>query len=97
MAHILTLDEVRRLAELAKLELTDEQASRYQKELSDILEYIAVLDEVSTDGLGPTTQVTGLKNIMRRDIASDQAAKANDLLNLAPQSQDRYIKVKRMI
>ncbi len=97
MAHILTLDEVRRLAELAKLELTDEETVKYQKELSDVLDYIAVLEGVSTEGLLPTSQVTGLKNVLRRDVVTEQPAHPKDLLALSPQSQDQYVKVKRMI
>jgi len=97
MAQTITLDEVRRLAELSRLELTDAEAIKYQKELCDVLDYFAILDGVSTEGLKPTNQVTGLKNVVRKDIVTKQIAQANDLLALAPDSQDNYVKVKRMI
>jgi aspartyl-tRNA(Asn)/glutamyl-tRNA(Gln) amidotransferase subunit C len=97
MAHILTLDEVSRLAELARLELTNEEATKYQKELSDVLEYFAVLDSISTEGLLPTTQVTGLTNVLRKDVRAEQPTHPKDLISLSPQSQDNYVKVKRMI
>jgi aspartyl-tRNA(Asn)/glutamyl-tRNA(Gln) amidotransferase subunit C len=97
MADILTLDEVRRLAELAKLELTDEEAVKYQKELSEVLDYFAVLDGVSTEDLKPTTQVTGLANVMRKDTITQQVTNPAELLGLSPKIQDQYIQVKRMI
>lgn len=93
----LTREDVLKLARLARLDLTDEEVELYRKELSDVLQYVAQLDEVDTDGLQPTTQVTGLKNVMRKDQVQDYGVSPEELLKLAPQSQDGHIKVKRMI
>jgi len=97
MTDLLTQEEVKKLAMLAKLELTDEEISKYQKELSDVLKYFTLLDTIDTEGLKPTSQVTGLVNVMRADNVTKQAAKPEDLMILSPKSQDQYIKVKRMI
>ncbi|HEX7963413.1 MAG TPA: Asp-tRNA(Asn)/Glu-tRNA(Gln) amidotransferase subunit GatC [Candidatus Saccharimonadales bacterium] len=93
----LTRDDVLKLARLARLTITDEEIEKYRKELSEILQYVEQLSKVDVTGLAPTTQVTGLKNVMREDEVVDYGASPDDLLRLAPQTEDRHIKVKRMI
>jgi aspartyl-tRNA(Asn)/glutamyl-tRNA(Gln) amidotransferase subunit C len=93
----LTRDDVLQLARLARLDLTDEEVEAFKKELSAILEYVAQLDKADVAGLEPTTQVTGLKNVMRKDEVHDYGVGRDDLLRLAPKTQDGQIKVNRMI
>lgn len=93
----LTREDVLKLARLARLNLTDEEAEAFRKELSDVLQYVALLDDVDVTGLEPTSQVTGLKNVMREDTVIDYGISPADLLRLAPKTQDGHIKVKRMI
>lgn len=63
----LSHDEVRRIAELAKLALTDEEVALYAGQLSKILDYFARLQEVDTSQIPPTASVLPLKNVMRAD------------------------------
>lgn len=93
----LTREDVLKLARLARLDLTDDEVEAYRKELSSVLQYVAQLDQIDTEGLEPTTQVTGLKNVMREDQVIDYGVSPADLLRLAPAVQDGHIKVKRMI
>jgi aspartyl-tRNA(Asn)/glutamyl-tRNA(Gln) amidotransferase subunit C len=93
----LTRDDVLKLARLARLTITDEEIEKYRKELSDILQYVEQLSQVDVSGLEPTTQVTGLKNVMRDDAVEDYGTTPDDLLRIVPQTQERHIKVKRMI
>ena len=93
----LTRDDVLKLARLARLDLTEEEIELYQKELSTILAYVAQLDDVDVADLAPTSQVTGLKNVMRDDVVQDYGVSAKELLRLAPRSQDDHIQVNRMI
>lgn len=93
----LTRDDVLKLARLARLDITEEEIEAYRKELSAILEYVAQLDNVDVTGLEPTTQVTGLRNVMRDDQVKDYGVSHEELLRLAPKSQDGHIKVNRMI
>jgi aspartyl-tRNA(Asn)/glutamyl-tRNA(Gln) amidotransferase subunit C len=93
----LTRDDVLKLARLARLQLTDDEVESFRKELSEVLEYVTQLDGVDVDGLEPTSQVTGLKNVMRADEVIDYGIRPKDLLALAPQVQDGHVKVKRMI
>ncbi len=64
---MLTKDEVRHIAKLAKLELTDEEIEKYAVQLSSILDFFGQLQEVNTDDVEETSQVTGLTNVMRKD------------------------------
>ncbi|MCA9346567.1 Asp-tRNA(Asn)/Glu-tRNA(Gln) amidotransferase subunit GatC [Candidatus Saccharibacteria bacterium] len=93
----LTRDQVIRLAALSKLHLTESEIKKFQAELSRILDYVDMLDNVDVSGLEPTYQVTGLENVMRDDEVVIQQASPDELLKLLPDKKDRFIKVKRMI
>jgi aspartyl-tRNA(Asn)/glutamyl-tRNA(Gln) amidotransferase subunit C len=93
----LTRDDVLKLARLARLDITEEEAETYRTEMTNILQYIEQLQGADVTGLQPTSQVTGLTNVMRDDTVQDYGATADELLRLAPAKQDRQIKVKRMI
>jgi aspartyl-tRNA(Asn)/glutamyl-tRNA(Gln) amidotransferase subunit C len=64
---MLSLDQVRHIAELARIGIDDAEAEKFSKQLSGILEYVELLNEVNTDGVEPTSQVTGLNNVTRKD------------------------------
>ncbi|MBI4033581.1 Asp-tRNA(Asn)/Glu-tRNA(Gln) amidotransferase subunit GatC [Candidatus Saccharibacteria bacterium] len=93
----LTRDQVLKLAHLSRLKLTDEEIERFSKELSEILTYVETLDQADTQGLQPTYQVTGLKNVMRDDEVIDYQAKPKDLLAEAPATEKNQFKVKRVL
>jgi aspartyl-tRNA(Asn)/glutamyl-tRNA(Gln) amidotransferase subunit C len=93
----LTRDQVLKLAHLSRIKLTDEETERFRQELSDILTYVEMLNNAETQGLEPTYQVTGLKNVMRDDELVDYQAKPADLLKGAPASEKSQFKVKRVI
>lgn len=93
----LTREDVLKLARLARLTLTDEEVEKYRTELSEILQYVEQLQTADVTGLQPTYQVTGLTSVTRDDEIVDYAATPDDLLRLAPATQDRQVKVKRMI
>lgn len=93
----LSREDVLKIAKLAKLELNEEEIKKYQKDLSQILSYVQQLDDINTDNLNPTLEVTGLSNIYREDKFLDYGYKEEDLLNNVPETEDGYIKVKRII
>ena len=96
MAKISAAD-VRKLAHLSRLKLTEEEVAKYQKELSAILDYVEILKDVDVSGLQPTNQVTGLENVVRDDEDIDYGVSQKDLLKNAPEIIDNQFKVKRMI
>ncbi len=65
---MLTQDEVRHIAKLAKINLTDADIERLVPQISGILDYFAVLEEVDTEGVAETSQVTGLESVTRPDV-----------------------------
>jgi aspartyl-tRNA(Asn)/glutamyl-tRNA(Gln) amidotransferase subunit C len=93
----LSRDDILKLAALSKLRLSDEEIERLQGELAEILDYVKQLDEVDTEGLSATYQVSGLKNVFRKDEIKDYGYKKDELLKNAPALQDGQFKVKRVL
>jgi aspartyl-tRNA(Asn)/glutamyl-tRNA(Gln) amidotransferase subunit C len=95
----LSRDDVLKLAQLARLKLSDDEITAYQRELAEILGYVEQLDDVDVSGLEPTSQVTGLTNVSRPDEEVDYGYKSLELLKNIPHNrvEDDLIKVKRMI
>ncbi len=71
---MITPDDVKKLAELARLNLTDEEVARYTTELGSVLGYVEQLAEVDVTGVEPTSQVTGLQNVLREDVVVEGMA-----------------------
>lgn len=93
----LSRDDVLKLAALSKLRLSEAEVERLRGELSEILDYVEMLDKVDVTGLEPTYQVTGLQNAMREDKVVDYGYKPADLLKSAPATKDGQFKVKRIL
>lgn len=68
---MLTLAEIDRIAELARLSLSDEERARFARQLSAILDYAAALEQVDVEGIPPTATVLVARSVMR---AGDQVA-----------------------
>jgi aspartyl-tRNA(Asn)/glutamyl-tRNA(Gln) amidotransferase subunit C len=80
----LTEDEVRHIARLARLKLSDEEVQKFSRELTSILEYIGVLNELDTENVEPTAQVTGLQSVFREDEVRPSEATKDELLACSP-------------
>lgn len=93
----LSREDVLKLAGLAKLNLTDDEIEKFQTELSEILGYVEQLSEVDVTGLAPTTQVTGLTNITRKDEVRNYGMDQQALLKNVPARQGNDIKVRRVL
>ena len=93
----LTRDDVLKLAKLSRLRLSDEEIDQFAEEISEILGYVEQLSEVDTKGLEPTSQVTGLENVMRDDKEIDYGVSQTQLLKNAPATKDNQFKVKRVL
>ena len=90
---ILTEEEVRHIARLANLTLTDEEVKKFQKQLSETLKYVEVLNELDTDNVEPTSQVTGLMNISREDEIKPSISQ-KDSLSGATGKENNFFKTK---
>jgi len=92
----LTSDEVKHIAKLARLELTDEEVDKFGTQLSGILSNARTLDEVDTSNVEPIAQITGLRNVTFED-KEEPCDLADKLLEQSPQQiQDHMIKVKNV-
>lgn len=90
--------EVKHIAELARLALSEDELKIYGKQLSDILAYVDELKEVDTTDVELTAQVTGLKNVFREDeINGWDKVEREAALKEAPELADKQIKVKRVL
>jgi len=90
--------DIKHIAKLARLELSEDELEKYGKELSDILGYIDQLKEVDTSQVEPTAQVTGLENGFREDIVKKWNEEEREAaLKQAPDLEDRQVKVKRVL
>ncbi len=93
----LSKDDVLKLARLARLQLSDEDVEKFQTEISSILGYVEQLQKLNLGGLEPTSQVTGLTNVMRADTEINYGVSTKELLKNAPATKDGHIKVKRIL
>ena len=93
----ITIDDVKRLAQLSALTITDEEAESLRRQLGDILGYVEQLDQVDTTGLEPTYQVGGLENVMREDQVHEYGVDRDGLLKNAPDTENGQIKVKKVL
>jgi len=68
----LTANEVKHVAKLAKITLTEKEVTKFQNQLSHIMNYIEELDDVDTASVDPTSQTTGLENVTREDLMTSE-------------------------
>ncbi len=92
---MLTIDDVYKIAELAKIEITKEEAEKFQKELMSIVDYFNVLDEVKED-VEPTFHVLPLKNVFREDIPKEGLSREEVLAN-AKHKENGYFKGPKIV
>lgn len=93
----ITTDDVRHLAQLSNLQISDEETENLRDDLENILGYIEQLSELDTTGVGPTYQVTALENVWRDDEVEDSGVTREKLLNLAPEQTDNSVKVPKVL
>lgn len=87
---------VRRVARLARLRITDEEAKGLEKELSGILDWVDQLNEVDVNGVEPMTRVVPISMKMRDDVVTD-GGKAADVTANAPMSEDGFFVVPKVV
>ena len=90
-------DDVRHLAQLSSLGLSDDEVEILRQDLDNILGYISQLDELSVDNIEPTYQVTGLENIWRDDEVEVSEIDPHELVWLAPESMNDQVKVPKVL
>ena len=96
MATKIDEQQVRRVAMLGRLELSDAEVTQFSTQLSAIVEYIEKLNELDTDNVEPLAHCLPVHNVLREDVPrpslSNEAALAN-----APEREDEYFKVPKIL
>ncbi len=94
----ISLEEVEYIAELARIELTEKEKRKFSDELSDVLGYVEQLQEVNTKNVDPVSQVTGLVNVVREDVAEKFSEDGRKIMIANfPEEKDGCIKVKQVM
>lgn len=93
---MLTPEQVRHIAHLARLNLTDADVEKFSHQLSDILDYFDRLKAVNTDDVPPTAYPLDLHNITRDDL-EEPAAPTEDVLANAPLREGNYFRVRAIL
>lgn len=90
-------DDVLHLAQLSSLELNDTEIDGLQTDIGNILGYVNQLGKLDTQGVEPTYQVTDLESVWRDDTIIDYGISREELLALAPESDDNQVKVPKVL
>ncbi len=80
----LSQEDVRHIAKLARLNVSDAEVEQFSGQLTNILSYVEQLQQVKTDGVKPTEQVTGLTNALRIDEIRPPMASREQMLGTSP-------------
>ena len=91
-----TEDDVKKIAKLARLRLSPEEVSLYRGQFSRILDSMAELSQLNTEGVPETAAAPGLSNALREDLPASFAA-VEKLLANAPRRQGDFYKAPKVI
>jgi aspartyl-tRNA synthetase len=94
--QIISEREVKHVAKLARLRLTDPEADSYQKDLNAVLEHFETLQELDTEMVRPMSHVLEIKNVWREDKPG-KSEKAEPLLSNAPMKESDYFRVPKIL
>ncbi len=92
----LDLDEVRHVARLARLRLSDQELQLYRAQLSSVLDHIAKIRELDVEGVQPMAHPSDLTNRLDDDVV-DEAMPRDVLLALAPEVEDSFLSVPKVL
>ena len=88
--------EVEHIANLARLELTEDEIEQLESDLSQILEYVDQLNELDTTEVPPTSHVVGEGDVLREDVTRPSLP-PEDVLSNAPQAEEGYFRVHAVL
>lgn len=93
---MLTLEDVRKVAHLARLQLTPEEETQFTSQLVSILEYFEQLQELDTETVPPTTRAIDVSNVTREDQLNP-FPHLEDILACAPEQEGEFFKVPKIL
>lgn len=93
---MIDLEQVRKVAKLARLNITPEEEAVLPEQLSGILDYVEQLKELDTEGIEPTTRAIDVKNIFRTDTQKTFGDRES-LLENAPEREEDFFRVPKIL
>lgn len=92
----ISVENVKHVAHLARLAITDQEAEKFQKQLDAIVTFAEQLNELDTTDVKPTTHVLTMKNVMREDVP-EKGLPVEEVLKNAPDHKDNQIRVPAVL
>jgi len=92
---MISKDDVKHVAKLARLELTEDETEKYSKQLGEILKYVEQMNEVNTENIEPMPHPIPVYNVMREDVVKYEQTKEEMLAN-APCEEDGFFRVPKI-
>lgn len=92
----ISIDQVKHVANLARLAITEEEAEKFTKQLAAIITFAEELNELDTENVEPTSHVLDIKNVLREDIPQ-KGLPREEVLKNAPEEQDGQFKVPSIL
>ena len=96
MSKKFTDKQVKHIADLVKLQLTDKELQQFKKEMEETLEYIHNLSQLDTENISPTSQTTGLKNRFLKEKPNERALKTTDVFKNTTSVKNNYFQIKSL-
>lgn len=88
----ISIEEVKKIAQLARLKLTPAEEKRHAETISAVLDYMKILNEVDTNGVEGTYQVTGLEDVYREDVVVESSI-TKELIGQMPEKENGELSV----
>ena len=92
----ISASDVRKVAQLARLELAEDQIETYTKQLEEILSYVDQLEQIDTQNVPPTTRAVEVVNAMREDLVEVKCSR-QDILEQAPHREGDFFRVPKIL
>lgn len=88
-------EEVKNIAKLSYLKISDDELKKFQNDFSAILDYVNKLDELNVESIEETSNLAISENVFRPDV--DRLFDNEDLIKLMPHKKDNYLEVKKIL
>ena len=92
---MISIEDTKHVARLARLELTDEETEKFSRQLGDILGYVEQMNEIDTTNVKPMAHPFDVVNVMREDEVCYENTK-EELMQNAPEEEDGFFKVPKI-
>ncbi len=92
---MISIDDVKHVAKLARLELSEDEITQFSKQLGGILEHVAQMNEIDTTGVEPMSSAIPSVNVMREDEVKYEQTK-EELMKNAPEEEAGFFKVPKI-